>query len=49
MDLKFSDDVEAFRDEGRAFGRDNLPADRQRKVAAERMALPRADHQRWHK
>jgi len=49
MDLKFSDDVEAFRDEVRAFIRDNLPADIQRKVAAERMDLPRADQQRWHK
>lgn len=49
MDLRFSDDVEAFRDEVRTFVREALPDDIRHKVAAERMDLPRDDQQRWHK
>src|SRR5262245_40394845 len=41
--------MRAFRAEVRAFVRDSLPDDIGRKVAQERMDLPREDQQRWHK
>jgi alkylation response protein AidB-like acyl-CoA dehydrogenase len=41
--------MRAFRAEVRAFVRANLPDDIGRKVAQERMDLPRDDQQRWHK
>lgn len=41
--------MRAFRQEVRTFVRTNLPDDIRRKVAQERMDLPRADQQRWHK
>ncbi len=49
MELKFSDDVEAFREEVRSFIRENLPDDIRRKVAEDTMDVSREDHQRWHK
>lgn len=49
MDLTFSDEIEAFREDVRAFVRENLPDDIRRKVAAEKMELPREDVVRWHK
>ena len=42
-------EMRAFRAEVRAFVRANLPDDIGRKVAQERMDLPRDDQQRWHK
>lgn len=42
-------EMRAFRDEVRTFVRANLPQDIRRKVAQERMDLPRDDQQRWHK
>ena len=42
-------DMRAFREEVRTFVRANLPEDIRRKVAQERMDLPRDDQQRWHK
>jgi alkylation response protein AidB-like acyl-CoA dehydrogenase len=42
-------ELRAFRGEVRTFVRANLPADIRRKVAQERMDLPRDDQQRWHK
>jgi alkylation response protein AidB-like acyl-CoA dehydrogenase len=41
--------MRAFRHEVRNFVRASLPEDIRRKVAQERMDLPRADQQRWHK
>jgi alkylation response protein AidB-like acyl-CoA dehydrogenase len=41
--------MRAFRTEVRTFVRDSLPDDIRRKVAQERMDLPREDQQRWHK
>lgn len=49
MEMRFDAEVEAFRTEIRGFLRENLPDDIRRKVAAERMDLPRDDQQRWHK
>jgi alkylation response protein AidB-like acyl-CoA dehydrogenase len=42
-------ELRAFRQEVRTFVRTSLPEDIRRKVAQERMDLPRADQQRWHK
>jgi alkylation response protein AidB-like acyl-CoA dehydrogenase len=42
-------EMRAFRADVRAFVRDSLPGDIRRKVAQERMDLPREDQQRWHK
>ena len=42
-------EMQAFRREVRDFVRASLPEDIRRKVAQERMDLPRADQQRWHK
>jgi len=42
-------EMRAFREEVRTFVRANLPEDVRRKVAQERMDLPRDDQQRWHK
>ncbi|HEY1385493.1 MAG TPA: acyl-CoA dehydrogenase family protein [Dongiaceae bacterium] len=42
-------EVRAFRQEVRDFVGANLPDDIRRRVAQERMDLPRADQQRWHK
>jgi alkylation response protein AidB-like acyl-CoA dehydrogenase len=42
-------ELKAFREEVREFVRTSLPEDIRRKVAQERMDLPRADQQRWHK
>ncbi|HEX6119928.1 MAG TPA: acyl-CoA dehydrogenase family protein [Dongiaceae bacterium] len=41
--------LKAFRQEVRDFVRTSLPEEIRRKVAQERMDLPRADQQRWHK
>lgn len=41
--------MRAFREEVRSFIRASLPEDIRRKVAQERMDLPRDDQQRWHK
>ncbi len=49
MDLNFSDEVETFRGEVRTFVSESLPEGIRRKVAAERMDLPRDDQQCWHK
>ena len=42
-------ELRAFRQEVRGFIRASLPEDIRRKVAQERMDLPRDDQQRWHK
>ncbi len=42
-------EMRGFRQEVRDFVRTSLPEDIRRKVAQERMDLPRADQQRWHK
>jgi len=42
-------ELRAFRDQVRNFVRTALPDDIRRKVAQERMDLPREDQQRWHK
>jgi alkylation response protein AidB-like acyl-CoA dehydrogenase len=42
-------DLRSFREDVRTFVRANLPEDIRRKVAQERMDLPREDQQRWHK
>jgi alkylation response protein AidB-like acyl-CoA dehydrogenase len=42
-------EMRAFRQEVRNYIRASLPEDIRRKVAQERMDLPRADQQRWHK
>jgi hypothetical protein len=42
-------ELRAFREEVRAFVRASLPEGIRRKVAQERMDLPREDQQRWHK
>ena len=42
-------ELQAFREEVRNFVRSALPDDIRRKVAQERMDLPREDQQRWHK
>ncbi|HWA48010.1 MAG TPA: acyl-CoA dehydrogenase family protein [Dongiaceae bacterium] len=42
-------ELRGFREEVRNFVRTALPDDIRRKVAQERMDLPRADQQRWHK
>ena len=42
-------ELRAFREEVRTFVRANLPEEIRRKVAQERMDLPREDQQRWHK
>jgi len=42
-------ELRAFRQEVRDFVRTQLPEDIRRRVAQERMDLPRADQQRWHK
>jgi hypothetical protein len=44
-----TEEMRAFRQEVRNFVRASLPEDIRRKVAQERMDLPRADQQRWHK
>ena len=49
MDLTFSAETEALRSEVRTFICDSLPDDIRRKVALERMDLPREDQQRWHR
>lgn len=47
MDLNFTAEEIAFRDEVRAFLRDNLPADIAARERAH-MVLPKADYERWH-
>jgi alkylation response protein AidB-like acyl-CoA dehydrogenase len=42
-------ELRAFREQVRTFVRSSLPEDIRRKVAQERMDLPREDQQRWHK
>ena len=42
-------EMRAFRDEVRTFVRASLPEEIRRKVAQERMDLPREDQQHWHK
>ncbi|WP_020592284.1 acyl-CoA dehydrogenase family protein [Kiloniella laminariae] len=49
MDMKFSAEAEAFRDEVGNFVADNLPDDIRHKVAQEEMILPREMMVRWHK
>jgi hypothetical protein len=44
-----TEEMRAFRQEVRNFVRTSLPEDIRRKVAQERMDLPRDDQQRWHK
>ena len=49
MEMTFSPESEAFREDVRAFLRDQLPADIRQAVALERMDLPREMQQRWHR
>ena len=49
MDLRFSDELEAFRQEVRSFIREKLPDDLKRQVENEVMELGREDQTRWHK
>ncbi len=49
MDLTFPKEIEDFRIEVANFVRENLPENIARKVAAERMDIPRKDQQTWHK
>jgi len=49
MKLTFSEEIEEFRIEVRNFVQSNLPDEIRRKVAAEKMELPREDVIRWHK
>ena len=49
MDLTFSDELEAFRQEVRDFIREKLPEDIKRQAQQEVMELSREDQTRWHK
>ena len=49
MGLKFSDEIEAFRQEVRTFIRDSLPEEIRQQVAEERMDLSPEDQKRWHR
>ncbi len=46
--MRFDTDMNAFRDEVRAFLRDELPADLRRKVL-DHQRLDKQDFQRWHR
>ncbi len=48
MDLSFSPETEAFREEVRRFIEETLPADIRKAVTEERMDLPREYQKRWH-
>jgi alkylation response protein AidB-like acyl-CoA dehydrogenase len=47
MEIQFSAEAEAFRDEVRRFIRENLPDDIRVSVQAERMDVPSEDQRRW--
>ncbi len=49
MDLSFSPEIEAFRQEVRTFIRENLPADVKRMAEQEQHELEREDQMRWHR
>ncbi len=49
MDLKCSDEIEAFRQRVQTFIRDNLPEEIRQQVAEERMDLSPEDQKRWHR
>lgn len=49
MDLNFSPEIEAFRQEVRTFIRENLPADVKRMAEHEQHELEREDQMRWHR